>query len=1644
MPPKPKYTHLSQRNQILKRPAQHIGSTKNVTKEVWTAITEYTDGEEVDRILQQNLTINPGLIHIFYEVLGNAQDNYFKSHGGDTPLKKIQVDIDIESGRISVWNDGNYIPANIHEWDEDEEVIDDEQHYEAEIIFGNLNSSSNYNDDEEARVGGGLHGVGVKLTNIFSKEFRVEAFDPEQQLKFDCTWSENMSKMKKPKVTTLKQKKGFTKVSYVADFSKFGVEGYTDSHISVMRKLCVDCAMITGQQVIFNGEKIPVKSLLAYAEQYTDGEKIEFKTSDTHVVLAEKPAFEAGFTQVSFVNGINTAIGGVHVDAWKSGIFKPLLEKIRNKYSKGKNSTPIKITPKNLEQYFMLFINCNLKNPDFEGQTKGILASPTPKTQISDAKINKLMQWGFIKDIEETVRIQGMKELQKTDGKKSTSVNIPKAVDANKAGSVKSMDCTLFITEGLSAKTFAVKGISAIEGGTNWYGVLPVRGKVLNVRGAKPDQINNNAEITALKQMLGLKHGTDYSVDEEFRKLRYGRVVFLVDADPDGDHIKGLLTNYFQYFYPTLVDRDYFIEGLRTPIVKATQGKKVLIFFYLKEFKDWAKKQKSPYKLHYYKGLGTSEDEEIIEIFQNPLYSRYISDDLASENVDKLFSPRRADERKKWLSEYSPKEFKYTVQDGKEIVPISDFINNEMIEFSLYDNDRSIPSVVDGLKPSQRKVMYVALKVLNQSTKYKVAQFASEVAKQAEYHHGEKSLEEAIVGLAQTFLGSNNIAMLHEAGQFGCVDPNTDVLLWDGSIKKARNVCVGDKLIGDDGCPRNVSKIVSGTDTMFKVKQIGAKDYIINSEHILTLRYSGHKSIRWKESAGSWTMSYYDPELKKIKYKTIKTRDAIGKTVDHFNKSKLSKEQAYQEMLTFSRTIVDENIFDISIKDYLNFSDEAKHHFKGIINSSNINWSSTSVPIDPYIFGMWLGDGNFCGRGFASADAELVKAWCEWAPTIGAEVVHYRNGDDHENYQYGIRRIGSGTLPAVGSKNHSIDTCIGCQTSKKSHPACDWKNTKISYNICNYSKGKTNRGHNRTDLNPFKQILKKHNLYKNKHIPECYIKNDRNVRLQVLAGFIDTDGRLKYQNNAAAFEITQSVAHHENLIHEIRYLAQSLGYRTSIYKSCDSNKPAMITVSIRGDRLDEIPTRLPRKKFTINKQTRNSYSTKLTIEECGTGPYCGWHIDGNERFLLGDFTITHNTRLEGGNDAAAGRYIFTHLSSIARYILRKEDDPILEYLEEDGKQIEPKYFVPVVPMLLVNGANGIGTGYSTNVPAFNPLEIVEWIRCWLKGDDNYPELAPWYRGFKGTTKKDGNKYVHYGVVNKEKDYYRITELPVGIWTDTYKDCLDSLKSGIVKAKTGYDAMTVAQLKEECSERGLPVGGTKKVIVDRLKKWDKENGAKMKKIGGGGQIVTKWEWYGDAYNVDFKVWTKPGVEIDPNDTKFKLCKTEGLTNMTAFNPVGGITKYDTLNDILETFCTVRLEYYQKRKKHLLHVLEEKLKQEKSKARFIAEALEDFDILKQTEDELFEHFEENGYYKKDGVFSYLTGMPIRTFNSDKYDELLVSIDKIKNEIDYVKKKSAKQMWTLELKEFVDAYKSWTGGIQKLHDKLAKMKIKKHGKK
>jgi DNA topoisomerase-2 len=1185
-----KYTHLSQRNQTLKRPAQHIGSAKTSTQKMWLAQTEYIDSDEKERIVEQIIDYNPGLIHIFYEVLSNAQDNYFQSKDSEFPLRKIEVSVDQDTGRITVWNDGLWIPTKIHEWSADEEVIDKNDHYEAEIIFGHLNSSSNYNDEEKARIGGGLHGLGVKLTNIFSTEFTVECFDPETGLRFKQTFTNNMSDAGKPKISKLKQKKGYTKVSFIADFKRFGVDGYTDEHLAVIKKICIDCAMITGQRVIFNGSKIPVKNLLGYTRFYTDTKYAEFKSVDSTVILCEKPAYEAGIIQISFVNGICTHRGGIHVDEWTKAIFRPLLEKIKMKFSpKGKKSTPIKLTMKNLESYFMFFINCNLNNPEFDSNTKTILTTPRPHVDVPDSKINSLMRWGFIQDIKTTIDIQGMKELQKTDGKKSASVSIPKLDDANKAGTVKSQECTLFIVEGDSAKTFATAGISAIEHGTDWYGVLPVRGKLLNVRACTKEQLQKNVEISQIKKTLGLRHGADYSDPKERKSLRYGRVGILTDADYDGDHIKGLIINFFQYFFPDLLSNN-FITSIRTPIIKAKIGQKSIAFYYKKDFKDWAMKQNRAFTAKYYKGLGTWIDEEIRKLFEEPRNVLYVDDKSATDSVDKLFSKSRANDRKEWLENYQEKEFVYdTNNNGEEIVPISDFFNNEMIGFSIYDCQRSVPSVIDGLKPSQRKAIWVGLRVLKEDLK--VAQFAAEVAKQSEYHHGEVSMENAIIGMAQTFVGANNIALFYESGQFG-------------------------------------------------------------------------------------------------------------------------------------------------------------------------------------------------------------------------------------------------------------------------------------------------------------------------------------------------------------------------------------------------------------------------------------------------------------------------SRLQGGRDSASPRYIYTRLASVARSILRKEDDPILEYIEEDGKMIEPKYFVPIIPLLLVNGCRGIGTGYSSTIPAFNPLDLVKWIKVWLNEGMEYPELSPWYWGFKGRTERDENdenKFYHYGEFQKIQDnLYEITELPVGVWTDDYKELLNSLKSATKENIKGYESMTIAQLKEELGNRELMVSGIKKVLVDRLKAYDKENGTSPKKSCNSGQLLSKWEWYGDNYNVKFKVWTKPNVELSFDDPKFKLTSTERLSNMTAFMPSGGIKKYANLNDILHTFCQVRLEYYQKRKKHLITVLKEKLLELENKARFIKEILSNFNILKQTKAQLFDYLEKNDYWKKDGSYKYLTNIPVGACTKDKYNKLLAEIEEIKEEITYIKTTSPKQMWLRELDEFVDAYGKWKLEIEAGHANITKGKLRRRVRK
>lgn len=162
---------------------------------------------------------------------------------------------------------------------------------------------------------------------------------------------------------------------------------------------------------------------------------------------------------------------------------------------------------------------------------------------------------------------------QKTDGKKKARLSLDAEYDdAKKAGTKESSKCTLILTEGLSAKTLAVAGVSVLPGGKQYYGIVPLRGKLLNVREESAAKVNKNKEITILKQMLGLKQGVDYTQDKNFKNLRYGHIMVMTDQDYDGSHIKGLIINFIHSMWPSLLKRPGFIQQFITPIVVATKG----------------------------------------------------------------------------------------------------------------------------------------------------------------------------------------------------------------------------------------------------------------------------------------------------------------------------------------------------------------------------------------------------------------------------------------------------------------------------------------------------------------------------------------------------------------------------------------------------------------------------------------------------------------------------------------------------------------------------------------------------------------------------------------------------------------------------------------------------------------------------------------------------------------------------------------------------------------------------------------------------------------------------------------------------------------------------------------------------------------
>ena len=1064
---------LSHVEHVIKRPDSYVGPTALQQEEMWVLNADKC-------FTKQNLQYSPASLKILDEVLVNAID---RNSLFPDQVKYIKVLVDRESGTISIENNGPLggicVKENPHE-----KVMN------PELTFGHLLTSTNYNDEED-RVVGGRNGYGAKLANIYSTKFMILIKDSENHLQYTQTWEHNMSKCHKPSIVKYRGKDSSVNIIFQPDWKLFGMSGMSEDFFKIVEKRVYDAAVCTssGCKVYFQGELIPSVTLEKYARMYIGSEtKIAtYQTDRWSVVLAPS---DTGFTQVSFVNGICTTKGGTHVDYVCRMVSDSIIEKLGKK---------VKLTPSHVKSHFFIFVRSTLVNPQFSSQVK---SECTLKPQHFGSHLElpgtfstQVLKTGLQDELVALSKFREQKELKKTDSgaKRSKISGIPKLDDANNAGTARSAQCTLIITEGDSAKALAIAGLSKV--GRDNYGVFPLRGKCKNVREASIKQLLANQEFSDLKKILGLQQEKVYT---SLSELRYGRLMIMTDADNDGSHIKGLVLNMIQYFWPSLLDLGFCVSMV-TPIIKASRGKESKWFFTESSFKRF---NAHGWKIKYYKGLGTSTSQEAREYFEQlaKLTVRFENDPLTQDAIVLAFDKNRADARKTWLidnarSDPLEREIDYgNVND----LAISEFIHRDLVNFSLADLRRSIPHMCDGLKPSQRKVMFACFKK-NLKDEMKVAQLAAYVSEKTSYHHGEVSLADTIVKLAHDYTGSNNINYLEPCGQFG-------------------------------------------------------------------------------------------------------------------------------------------------------------------------------------------------------------------------------------------------------------------------------------------------------------------------------------------------------------------------------------------------------------------------------------------------------------------------TRLLGGKDASQTRYIFTRLTPWARMLFDPKDDPILTYLTDDGNQIEPEFYMPVLPTILLNGSEGIGTGFSCNIPPYNPQEVRKHMISLLGSNTPTDRLKPWYKGFTGTIREGDQEgvWVATGVYNLQGSVIKVTDLPPGRWTQDYKEYLELL--------------------------------TEKKIIQGYK-----NNSKVD-------------------TVDFDIYGYTGQDLAKD---LKLTKTIHTSNMHMFHPTKGITKYNTPEEIIMDFLELRIQYYKKRKEHMIDELTRKRQQLDNKARFVEMVVTDrLIIFRRKRDELIKNLEKEKFDKLDNSYDYLLGIKTYQYTEEEIKKLTDEAVNTRDALEQLKKTSVVQMYQNDL--------------------------------
>lgn len=572
-----KYRKLSDIEHVLLRPGMYVGSTKSREDDVWLLGTEGS-------FEKRKVTYNPAFLKLFDEIVSNSVDE----HRRNPKLSEIKVTVDSDGGTLTIWDNGGIPVVKHSEYDE----------WVPEMIFSNLKAGSNFNDDEE-RLVAGTNGVGSTLTNIFSKKFRVRTADGKNA--YQQTFSSNMRERSEAKV--IKWKEGFTEIMFEPDIERFGLERIDADHIEMMRKRCVDLAACNPKlQISFNGEEFKFPSFKDYCSLYS-GTVIYEESGRWKVGILPS---EGSFTQVSFVNSVETKDGGSHVDSVAAGVIDWIRERVRKKHK-------VDLKPSELRNHFFFLVQADIVNPAFSSQTKEKLITDSKefgskfeasekvlKQVLASEVVQRILDWAQQKALADERK--QLRELNKNlaKGKVLKLIDAKARFDRDK--------CTLSLFEGDSASSAFRKFRDPMH-----QGAFPLRGKFINVTELPNTRVIQNQEVKDLLTAIGLKMG------EEPKDLRYGKVLIYSDADPDGDSIAGLLMNFFGKYWPELFDQGRICRVM-TPLVVVQKGNERIAFYTNDDFEEWSKKTRDLKKwdIGYKKGLAALEDVDYKDIIQSP------------------------------------------------------------------------------------------------------------------------------------------------------------------------------------------------------------------------------------------------------------------------------------------------------------------------------------------------------------------------------------------------------------------------------------------------------------------------------------------------------------------------------------------------------------------------------------------------------------------------------------------------------------------------------------------------------------------------------------------------------------------------------------------------------------------------------------------------------------------------------------------------------------------------------------------------------------------------------------------------------------------------------------------------------------------